>query len=126
MTDTDQTFLVISRGQWNPDTPRDEVQASIDAFYGWLQAHVAAGRMRLGSRLEPEGATVTRKGVVMDGPFGETKELVGGYWLAVAPTLEQAAKLLADSPMIAQGLFYEVRPFASDRATAAAVATETR
>jgi hypothetical protein len=118
-------FLVISRGQWDANAAPDAIQAGIDAFYLWLDAHIAAGRMRTGSRLKPEGATVSRTGVVMDGPFGETKELIGGYWIVSAPTLDAAARLLADSPTVALGLFYEVRPLDGNRATATMRSTET-
>lgn len=125
MTDQSNAYLVVSRGQWDADATPEAVQAGIDAFYDWLDAHIAAGRMRTGSRLKADGAIVTRNGVAMDGPFGETKELIGGYWLVHAPTLEAAAQLLADSPTVALGLFYEVRPLDPDRATATMRATET-
>jgi hypothetical protein len=81
--------------------------------------------MRTGSRLKAEGATVTGRGIVIDGPFGETKELIGGYWLVAAPSLEEAARLLADSPTVALGVFYEVRPLDPQQATATMRATET-
>jgi hypothetical protein len=125
MSEQDNEYLVVSRGQWDADATAEAIQAGIDAFYDWLDAHIAAGRMRTGSRLKADGAVVTRKGVAMDGPFGETKELIGGYWLVHAPTLQAAAQLLADSPTVALGLFYEVRPLDPDRATATMRATET-
>ena len=61
---------------------------------------------------------MSRKAVVTDGPYGETKELVGGYWFVVARSLEEAAALLATSPTLAHGLFYEVRPVELERASA--------
>ncbi|MDH5833311.1 YciI family protein [Luteimonas kalidii] len=127
MTDTDgsQDFLVLSRGQWRREASPDEIQAAIDAFYTWIEDHIAAGRMKTGERLARAGATVSAKGVTVDGPFGETKELVGGYWFAVAPSLEDAAALLATSPTLACGLFYEVRPLELERATARTRSNET-
>lgn len=118
-------FLVLSRGQWQRDATPEAIQAAIDAFYPWLEAHVAAGRIKTGQRLARAGATVSGKGIVMDGPFGETKELVGGYWFVVAPTLEEAARILADSPTLAQGLFYELRPVELERASAYVRSNET-
>jgi hypothetical protein len=120
-----QEFLVLSRGQWNRDAEPEAIQAAIDAFYEWIEAHIAAGRMKTGERLARAGATVSRKGIALDGPFGETKELVGGYWFVVAPTLEDAAALLATSPTLAHGLFYEVRPLELERASAYARTNET-
>lgn len=124
MTDTFDEYLVLSRGQWDRDATPEQVQAAIDAFYPWLDAHIAAGRMRTGSRLRPQGARVTRKAVSLDGPFGETKELIGGYWFVRAATLQAAAELLADSPTVALGLAYEVRPLDAAPATAGMDATE--
>ena len=121
---TNHDYLVISRGQWDAEASPETVQKAIDDFYGWLDGHIAAGTMHGGSRLKAEGATVSRKTVVTDGPFGETKELIGGYWFVVAPSLEKAARLLADSPTVRLGLFYEVRPLDPEPATATTIATE--
>lgn len=118
-------FLVLSRGQWRRDAAPEAIQASIDAFYPWLEGHIAAGRMKTGERLAREGATVSRKGIVVDGPFGETKELVGGYWFVLARTLEEAAALLSTSPTLEHGLFYELRPLELERASAYSRTNET-
>ena len=118
-------FLVLSRGQWRRDATPDEIQAAIDAFYEWLDAHVASGRLRAGQGLARAGATVSAKSVALDGPFGETKELVGGYWFALAPSLEEAASLLSTSPTLPLGLFYEVRPLEPERASAFRRSNET-
>ena len=49
-------YLVISRGQWDADASPETIQTAIDQFYDWLDAHVAAGNMRRGSRLTREVA----------------------------------------------------------------------
>jgi len=118
-------FLVLSRGQWHRDAAPEDIQAAIDAFYDWLDAHIAAGRMRTGQRLARAGATISARGIVLDGPFGETRELVGGYWFVLAPTLEEAAALLSSSPTLQMGLFYELRPLELQRASAWVRGNET-
>lgn len=123
--DPPREFLVLSRGQWDRDASPEAIQAAIDAFYPWLEGHIAHGHMKTGQRLARAGATVSRKGVVTDGPFGETKELVGGYWFVLAPTLDEAAALLATSPTLRQGLFYELRPVDTERASAYVRTNET-
>lgn len=125
LSDAPGDYLVLSRGQWDKDATPESIQSAIDAFYPWLEAHIAAGRMKTGERLARNGATVSRKAVVMDGPYGETKELVGGYWFVVARSLEEATALLADSPTLAHGLFYEVRPLELERASAYRRGNET-
>jgi hypothetical protein len=117
-------YLLLSRGKWDAHASPADVQQAIDQFYSWIERHVAQGRMRTGSRLRPEGRMVSRTGIT-DGPFAETKELVGGYWFILADTLEEAAELAAGNPCMAFGLSYEIRPLEPDKAVATTVANET-
>ena len=119
-----QEFLVISRGQWDADKSPEEIQAAIDRFYAWHGEMVARGVMRAGQRLAREGRLVTRERIV-DGPFAEAKEVVGGFWFVRAASLEEAARLSAGNPGLACGLQYEIRPFEPVRASAYALTSET-
>ena len=94
-------------------------------LYAWLEQLIAEGRMKTGQRLDTPGATVSRKGVVTDGPFGESKEVVGGYWFILAHSLEEAAQLAAQNPCMRYGLFYEIRPIDPQKGSAYAVTNET-
>jgi hypothetical protein len=118
-------YLVISRGQWDKEISREEIQNAIDQFYVWLSRLVDEGKMKTGQRLGSEGKTVSRKNIVTDGPFGEAKEVIGGYWFIVAGSLEEAAKIAAENPCLKCGLFYEIRPIDPERASAFVVTTET-
>ena len=118
-------YLVISRGQWDKDVSREDIQSAIDEFYLWLGRLVDEGKMKPGQRLANEGRTVSRKKVATDGPYGEAKEVVGGYWFIVANSLDEAAKIAAGNPCLKCGLFYEVRPVETQRASAFNVTTET-
>ena len=117
-------FLVISRGQWDADKSPEEIQAVIDRFYVWHGDMVAQGVMRAGQRLAREGKLVTRERIV-DGPFAEAKEVVGGFWFVRASSLAEAARISADNPCLACGLQYEIRPFEPVRASAFALTSET-
>jgi hypothetical protein len=118
-------YLVISRGQWDKEISREEIQNAIDQFYVWLSRLVDEGKMKTGQRLASEGKTVSRKNVVTDGPFGEAKEVIGGYWFIMASSLDEAAKIAAENPCLKCGLFYEIRPIDPERASAFVVTTET-
>ena len=98
-------YLVLSRGQWDASSSKEEIQHAIDASYTWHDRMVADGKMKTGSRLMRNGKLVAGR-TVTDGPYSETKENVGGYWFVSAHSLEEAARLLADSPCLAHGLFY--------------------
>jgi hypothetical protein len=117
-------YLVISRGQWDKDLSREEIQNAIDQFYVWLGRLVDEGKMKPGQRLASEGKTVSRK-VVTDGPYGEAKEVIGGYWFIVAGSLEEAAQIAAGNPCLNCGLFFEIRPIDPERASAFTVTIET-
>ena len=118
-------YLVISRGQWDKAFSPEEIQSAIDQFYTWLDRLVHEGKMKPGQRLAVEGKTVARNNAVTDGPFGESKEVIGGYWFIVAGSLEEAAEIAKGNPCMKCGLFYEVRPIDPQRATAFTVTNET-
>jgi hypothetical protein len=124
-TESVSEYLVLSRGKWDADAAPEKIQDAIDRFYVWIEGHVEAGRMRRGQRLATEGMTVSRQKLVSDGPFGETKEIIGGYWFILARSLDEAAALASGNPCLECGLFYEIRPIESVRASAFAVTSET-
>jgi hypothetical protein len=119
-----QDYLVLSRGQWDADKSNEEIQAAIDAFYVWYEQLLAEGRAKRGHRLAREGKLVSRQRIA-DGPFAEAKELIGGYWFVVAPSLEAAAELMSHNPTITCGLSFEVRPIDLRRASAYVASNET-
>lgn len=117
-------YLVLSRGMWDPRRTPEEIQRAIDAFYEWHARLVAEGVMRPGQRLARDGRLVTRNAIT-DGPFTETKEIVGGYWFVVARSLDEAARIAAENPCLPFGLAYEIRPIETARASAYARTSET-
>ena len=96
-----------------------EEEASLMAEYGALnEALDGAGAMRGGERLRPsETATTVRvrdgETLVTDGPFAESKELVGGYSMVEAPDLATAIEYAKTSPMQKSGGLVEVRELAN-------------
>lgn len=123
-SNTVSDYLVLSRGQWDADASPEDIQRAIDDFYIWHDKLVAEGRMKSGQRLAMPAKLVTRQGVI-DGPFTEAKEIVGGYWFFVAGSLEEAAALAALNPCLAFGLQLEVRPVEDERCNALSTTCET-
>ena len=60
---------------------------------------------------------VSKHGVI-DGPFAETKEVIGGYWTIIASSLAEAAAIAAQNPCLACGLTFEIRPIELERCSA--------
>ena len=117
-------YLVLSRGQWDANASRDDIETAIQKFYDWYARNLEAGRMKAGSRLTVERAVVSKTGILTDGPFGESKEVVGGYWFIVARSLREAAELAAQNPCAEFGLTFEIRPLESARASAYSITNE--
>ena len=84
-----------------------EVMAAHDRFTD--QVTDLGGKIVHGSALQPTStATSVRSDVVTDGPFAETKEALGGFYLIEAPDLDAAIAIAKDVPMPFGGV--EVRP----------------
>ena len=117
MNETSSEYLVLSRGQWDKDASKEDIEAAIVKFYDWLERNITAGKMKGGSRLSRERAVVSKRGIVTDGTFSESKEVVGGYWFIVAHNLREAAALAAQNPCAQFGLTFEIRPLESAQAS---------
>ena len=89
----------------------DEMQKMLQQWQTWIAEGLRQGWMLdAGDALKQEGRVVNAKKVVSDGPFIETKEVVGGYSLVQAETLDAAAELAKGCPIFLRGGSVEVRP----------------
>lgn len=118
-------YLLLSRGQWDKGASKADIEAAIAKFYDWYSRNLEMGRFKPGSRLSTEAAWVSKSGITTDGPFGEAKEVIGGYWLIVARSLQEAAELAAQNPCVQHGLHFEIRPLEAERASAFKQTNET-
>lgn len=98
---------------WN-DMPQEQSQKLFGDYMAYTQEMSKAGVLRGGDALKPVAtATTVRirggKTLTTDGPFAETKEQLGGYYLIDVANLEEALKWAAKCPSAAFGSI-EVRP----------------
>jgi hypothetical protein len=90
-------------------TPEQMTQR-IGAYRTFTEALVSAGALVSADRLQPiANATTVRGSGVHDGPFAETKEQLGGYYLIEAPDLDAALAWAKKCPGSQHGSV-EVRP----------------
>lgn len=92
----------------------EELQAEMPRWGEYTQALRDAGVMVAGDPLEgiDTATTVRERGgetVLTDGPFAETKEILGGYYIIDVPDLDAALKWAAQVPNAPYGSV-EVRP----------------
>lgn len=110
-----QYLLLIYSEEIDPATLSPEAQAAeMGDYRAFTQTVVDRGYMRGGEALEPTATATTvrvRDGrtLVSDGPFAETKEALGGFYLLDCPDLDTAIEMAALIPGAARGSI-EVRP----------------
>jgi hypothetical protein len=107
-------LLICSDDKNAPPRPRAEMETLVQGHRRFSEELQAAGKMVVGERLRPDGdgARVRLKAgqrQVMDGPFAETKEALGGFYLIECDTKEEAVEWAKKIPLV-DGGFIDVRP----------------
>ena len=96
-----------SYGSMSPE----EMQQMLQKWQNWISEGVRQGWMvEPGDGLKQEGRVINAKKVVSDGPFIEVKEMVGGFSIVQADTIDAAADLAKGCPIFLRGGSVEVRP----------------
>ena len=93
-------FMFIFRGGSDArNFSPEEMQEHMKKWFSWIDRLKAKNTYITGQPLTPAGKTVRgSKALVTDGPFAESKEIVGGYFLIKANSLEEAAEIAKDCP----------------------------
>jgi hypothetical protein len=104
-------FLFLYRGGKRPESSAQGQQV-MQKWMDWLKDLGAKGHIKdPGHPLEQTGKVVkSRTGAIMDGPYAESKDLVGGYSLVLADDLAQAVEISKGCPIFDAGGLVEVRP----------------
>ena len=116
-TQTTSQYLLLFRGiDWHKGMSPEEIQAVTSKFLGWFERLTSEGKAKAGQPLLPEGKVVSgRNGrVVADGPFAESKETIGGYFLLQVNDMNEAVAIAQECPGLSYGLTVEVRPVAAE------------
>jgi hypothetical protein len=93
----------------------EKAQQSMVKWRAWMKSLEDNGHLKnFGQPLERTGKVVVGKSkTVTDGPYTETKDVIGGYSIVEARDIDQAAKLAAGCPVLEGGGSVEVRPVLS-------------
>ena len=106
-------FLFVYRNSsdsYNTLSP-EEMQQMLEKWNASITEGLRQGWMLdAGDGLKREGRVVNARKVVTDGPFIEVKEIVGGFSIVQADTLDAAAELARGCPIFLRGGAVEVRP----------------
>jgi hypothetical protein len=107
-------LLICSDERTEAQVPRAEMEAIVDGHMKFAESLRAAGKMVVGERLRPEAEAARIRVTagqrqVMDGPFAETKEALGGFYLIECDSRQEALEWARKIPL-REGGFIEVRP----------------
>lgn len=104
-------FMMIFRNEYNPTSmpSPEQMQASIKQWQDWIGGIAAQGKFISTNRLGFEGKTLKPNNVIADGPYAEVKEIIGGYILVKAATIDEAIQLAHGCPILHIGGHVEVR-----------------
>lgn len=91
----------------------DEIEKVIGEYVAWREGLVAQGRLAGGKKLSDEGGRwLTRENGevrVLDGPYSEAKEVVGGFFIITAADYAEAVEVSRTCPHLAYGGRIELR-----------------
>jgi hypothetical protein len=101
--------MFLFRGGETPASP-EGMQSQMQKWMAWIERLRTQGTYVAGEPLERVGKVLRSPNkVITDGPFAEGKEVVGGYFIIRAESLNQAAETAKDCPIFESGGSVEVR-----------------
>jgi hypothetical protein len=90
-------------GIWRNLSP-EEMQRKVEKYQAWANAMRSSGRHVSSEKLAEEGGKLLTRHQgrvsIVDGPYSEAKEVVGGYFLFRAADYEEAMALTRDCPFL--------------------------
>jgi hypothetical protein len=102
-------FLIVAYdrpGDFADLSPAD-MQRIVERYVAWTDRLRAAGKLERSAKLKDGEGRILRgagqKLRVTDGPYAETKEVVGGFWVVEAADYDEAVRLSADCPHLEFG-----------------------
>jgi hypothetical protein len=109
---TTSEYLLLFRGtDWDKDLSPEEIQKVMTQWANWLEGLTLKGKVKAAQPLASEGKIVSwkRGHTVADGPFAESKEAIGGYFLLQVGS-DEAIEIAKQCPALKYGVNVEVRP----------------
>jgi hypothetical protein len=107
---TDYVLMIQGGGDfWEKLTP-EQMKTEYQKYFVWSEKLQSDGVMRGGNQLQPTGRILHQNGQgIVDGPYTETKESIGGYFVIAAPSYDEAVAIAKGCPALPHGSTIEVR-----------------
>jgi hypothetical protein len=109
--DKNQYLLLFRNTDWSKDLSPEEMQQVASQWMAWFKGLAEQGKVLGGNPLDTQGKVVSGKNgrTISDGPFAESKEAIGGYFLLRVDTMEEAVTIAQQCPGLPHGAKVEVR-----------------
>jgi hypothetical protein len=105
-----EKYMFIFHGGQVTDSSPEAMQAHFGKWMTWIESLSKAGKYVAGEPLIPGGKLVSGKNkTVTDGPYTEGKEVVGGFFIVNAETMDEAVAISKDCPDFELGGSVQVR-----------------
>jgi hypothetical protein len=114
---TTAEYMLLFRGpHWDRGLSPQELQAAVDKLMAWFEGLSERGKIKAAQPLGAQGRNISgaNGGLVVDGPFAESKEAVGGYLMLQADNLNEAVEIARSMPTLKYGITVEVRPILAE------------
>jgi len=102
--------MFIFHGGDTSNLSPEKQQGNMQQWFAWVEKLKNENRYVAGEALIPGGKSIAgTKKVVTDGPFAESKELVGGFFVVMAKNIDEAMDIAKEYPDFELGGTIEVR-----------------
>jgi len=104
-------FMMLFRsagyGDYQPSP--EEIQETIKKWQDWIGGIAAQGKFSSTNQLGQEGKVVKPDQTVTDGPYAELKEMIGGYVIVKASSIDEVVEMAKGCPVLEIGGNVEIR-----------------
>jgi hypothetical protein len=104
-TTTGEYILLFRGAHWDRGLSTDELQHAMDKMMAWFEGLNERGKIKGAQPLGGQGRVIsgTDGRFVLDGPFMETKEAVGGYLVLQTDSFDEAVEIARANPALRYG-----------------------
>jgi len=109
--------MLLFRGpHWDKGLSTNELQQAMNEVMAWFEGLNERSKIKGAQPLGGQGRVIsgTDGRFVVDGPFAESKEAVGGYLILQADSLDEAVEIARSMPTLRYGVGVEVRPILAE------------
>jgi len=115
-TTTGEYMLLFRGPHWDKGLSTNELQQAMNEVMAWFEGLNERSKIKGAQPLSGQGRVIsgTDGRFVVDGPFAESKEAVGGYLILQADSLDEAVEIARSMPTLRYGVSVEVRPILAE------------